>query len=79
MAIEDFFILEVLLLIVMKFISIQNYFQYKRTKTWLNVLINIGGVKDDGFRNEYAENGKALLVKGTELADYIYHQIENSL
>ena len=47
--------------------------------SWLNVLINIGGVKDDRFRNEYAENGKALLVKGTELADYIYHQIENSL
>ncbi|WP_042354889.1 cyclodeaminase/cyclohydrolase family protein [Bacillus rubiinfantis] len=47
--------------------------------SWLNVLINIGGVKDEQFRNEYSEKGQALLAKGTEVADYIYDEIEKSL
>lgn len=47
--------------------------------SWLNVLINIGGVKDEQFRNEYSEKGKDVLAKGTEVADYIYSEIEKSL
>jgi methenyltetrahydrofolate cyclohydrolase len=47
--------------------------------SWLNVLINLGGVKDEAFVAEYTEKGKALLAKGTETADYIYNEIEKSL
>jgi methenyltetrahydrofolate cyclohydrolase len=47
--------------------------------SWLNVLINLGGVKDEAFVAEYSEKGKALLAKGTEIADYIYNEIEKSL
>jgi glutamate formiminotransferase / 5-formyltetrahydrofolate cyclo-ligase len=47
--------------------------------SWLNVLINLGGVKDEAFVAEYSEKGKALLAKGTEIADYIYNEIERSL
>ncbi len=47
--------------------------------SWLNVLINLGGVKDEAFKNEYFEKGKAILAEGSEIADKIYHDIEKSL
>ncbi|RHW41601.1 sugar ABC transporter substrate-binding protein [Neobacillus notoginsengisoli] len=46
---------------------------------WLNVRINLSGVKDKTFVFEYTEKGKALLAKGTEIADNIYNEIEKSL
>ncbi|WP_217588624.1 cyclodeaminase/cyclohydrolase family protein [Lentibacillus saliphilus] len=47
--------------------------------SWLNVLINIGGVKDEDFRNEYAKKGQAILKESSEVADHIYKEIEKSL
>lgn len=47
--------------------------------SWLNVLINLGGVKDEAFKAEYFEKGKAILAEGTEIADNIYNEIEKSL
>ncbi len=46
---------------------------------WLNVLINIGGIKDEEFVNEYTEKGKAVLNEACTLADEIYNEILKSL
>jgi len=46
---------------------------------WLNVLINIGGVKDEAFVAEYKDKGNALLEKALPLADDIYEQILKEL
>lgn len=46
---------------------------------WLNVLINIGGIKDEAFVNEYKLKGNALLEKALPLADKIYNDILASL
>ena len=46
---------------------------------WLNVLINIGGVKDENFVKEYSEKGNALLEKALPLADSIYDKIKAEL
>lgn len=42
---------------------------------WLNVLINISGIKDEAFVAEYRKNGESLLKEGSELADKIYEEI----
>ena len=46
---------------------------------WLNVLINIGGIKDEAFVTEYRANGEALLAKSLPLADEIYEEILKSM
>lgn len=46
---------------------------------WLNVLINLGGIKDEQFVAEYKEKGHILLTKGCQLADTIFEEIEKSL
>lgn len=46
---------------------------------WLNVLINLAGIKDEAFVEEYKGRGKELLEKGSLLADKIYQEIEASL
>ena len=46
---------------------------------WLNVLINIGGVKDEAFVKEYSEKGNVLLEKALPLADSIYNRIKAEL
>ena len=46
---------------------------------WLNVLINIGGIKDEAFTSEYRKNGEQLLEKALPLADNIYQQVLASL
>ena len=46
---------------------------------WLNVLINIGGVKDEAFVKGYKEKGEALLGKALPLADSIYEKIKSEL
>lgn len=43
---------------------------------WLNVLINLSGVKDEEFVARYRKNGAALLAEGSKLADQIYTEIE---
>ena len=46
---------------------------------WLNVLINVGGIKDEAIANHFRADGKALLEKGMALSDSIYQRIENAL
>jgi len=46
---------------------------------WLNVLINIGGVKDEAFVAEYREKGEELLGKSLVLADRIYEDVKAGL
>ena len=42
---------------------------------WLNVLINISGIKDQDFVQEYHSKGLELLQTGSDLADNIYQTI----
>ena len=46
---------------------------------WLNVLINVGGIKDEAMANHYRADGKALLEKGMALSEAIYQKIETAL
>ena len=42
---------------------------------WLNVLINIGSLKDQEFAAEYRAKGEALLAHALPLADECYNEI----
>jgi len=46
---------------------------------WLNVLINIGSIKDEAFVNDYRKKGEEVLAKALPLADEIYKTIVSSL
>ena len=46
---------------------------------WLNVLINLGGIRDEAFVNEYKAKGEAILAEALPLADKIYNEILASL
>lgn len=46
---------------------------------WLNVKINLPGVKDEALAKEYAEKGEAMVKKGEEIARKLYAEIEASL
>ena len=46
---------------------------------WLNVKINLPGVKDEALAAEYAEKGAEMLEKGDEIAKKLYAEIEGSL
>ena len=46
---------------------------------WLNVKINLPGVKDEALAEEYKEKGEAMIKKGEETARKIYGEIEQSL
>jgi len=46
---------------------------------WLNILINIGGIKDDAFTEKYRAEGEAVLARTLPLADRIYESVLNSL
>lgn len=46
---------------------------------WLNVLINLGGIKDESFVSEYKAGGDRLLKKALPLADAIYETILESM
>jgi formiminotetrahydrofolate cyclodeaminase len=46
---------------------------------WLNVLINIGGIKDEAFVTEYREKSDAILKKGLPLADKIVDTVVSGL
>lgn len=41
---------------------------------WLNVLINLSGIKNEEFVASYRQDGEALLAKGCFLADEIYEE-----
>lgn len=42
---------------------------------WLNVLINIGGLKDEAFAAAHCREGEALLAQSVALADRIYQEV----
>ena len=46
---------------------------------WLNVLINVGSLKDKELAEAYRLRGEALLEQGSLLADEIYEQVSESL
>lgn len=46
---------------------------------WLNVRINIGGLKDQAFAEEYRVKGEALLAKALPLADHVYETVLEQL
>lgn len=46
---------------------------------WLNVLINVGILKNQEKAGAYRARGEALLKEGIKLADDIYRQVEESL
>ena len=46
---------------------------------WLNVKINLPGVKDEALAEEYAKAGKAWIEEGEVIARRIYGEIEEGL
>ena len=46
---------------------------------WLNVLINVGGIRDEAVADHFRTEGKALLEKGLALSESIYQRIEAAL
>lgn len=46
---------------------------------WLNVLINIGSLKNKELAEDYRAKGEALLAKALPLADQIYDAVVKSL
>ena len=46
---------------------------------WLNVKINLPGVKDEELAAKFASEGKALIEKNEELARSLYKKVEESL
>ena len=46
---------------------------------WLNVKINLPGIKDENLKNELFEKGKALLEEGNKIADKCYVIVEEEL
>lgn len=46
---------------------------------WLNVLINLGGIHDEAFVNEYKRGGEGVLERSLPLADRIYNAVLESL
>ncbi|NLD20043.1 MAG: cyclodeaminase/cyclohydrolase family protein [Clostridiales bacterium] len=46
---------------------------------WLNVKINLPGVKDEKLASQYQEEGRKMMAEGEELAGRLYAEIEGSL
>lgn len=46
---------------------------------WLNILINIGGIKDESFTSQYKADGEEILAKALPLSDKIYESVMNCL
>ena len=46
---------------------------------WLNVLINLGGIKDEAFVAQYRQAGEDILAQGLPLAERIYQTVLESL
>ncbi|HEM6308536.1 cyclodeaminase/cyclohydrolase family protein [Streptococcus sp. SS-4456] len=42
---------------------------------WLNVLINLSGIKDEEFVATYRQQGQTILEAGSSLADQVYEDI----
>ena len=46
---------------------------------WLNVIINLGGIKDEDFVDDYKTRGEEMLKEALPLADKIYEAIKDTL
>lgn len=46
---------------------------------WLNILINIGGIRDEEFVTKYRTAGEDILKKALPLADHIYENVLSDL
>ncbi|MGI6766584.1 MAG: cyclodeaminase/cyclohydrolase family protein [Lentihominibacter sp.] len=46
---------------------------------WMNVKINLPGVKDEEFAAKCIAEGEVMIVKGEEIAGRLYREIEKSL
>lgn len=46
---------------------------------WLNILINVGGIRDGDFAAAAKNEGEAILAEALPLADRIYEDIRKSL
>lgn len=46
---------------------------------WLNVLINIGGIKDEAFVHEHKNKGTALVATAEKISQEIYEEILKGL
>ena len=46
---------------------------------WLNVLINIAGIRDEAFTSDYRTKGEKILSEALPLADKIYSTVLESL
>lgn len=46
---------------------------------WLNVKINLPGIKDEALRNELFEKGQSMLEEGNKIADKCYEIVEEEL
>ena len=46
---------------------------------WLNVLINIGSLKDQELAADYRQKGEALLARALPLADQIYQTVVSAM
>ena len=46
---------------------------------WLNVLINIGSLKDTALAEDYRKQGEALLAQALPLADQIYDAVVKTM
>ena len=46
---------------------------------WLNVLINIGSLKDTALAEDYRKKGEALLAQALPLADQIYDAVVKTM
>ena len=42
---------------------------------WLNVCINVGGIRDEAFVEQYREGGKAILAEALPLAERLYESV----
>ncbi len=46
---------------------------------WCNVLINLGGIKDEAFVARYREQGEGMLRQSIPLADDVYDRVRHML
>lgn len=46
---------------------------------WLNVKINLPGIKDEALRNELFKKGQSMLEEGNKIADKCYEIVEKEL
>ena len=46
---------------------------------WLNVKINLSGIKDEAYKKETVSKAEAILVPSEKLAEELYKRIENEV